>query len=57
LAMLGGAAAFGYLVLASTDMLIATAAGLAGAVVGEALTRLRSTREPEDIAASVPCPA
>jgi hypothetical protein len=57
LAMLGGAAAFGYLVLASTDMLIATAAGLAGAVVGEALTRLRSTREPEDIAAPVPCPA
>jgi len=42
--MLAGAAGFGYLVLASTDMLVATAAGLAGAVVGEALARLRSAR-------------
>jgi hypothetical protein len=40
--MLGGAAAFGYLVVASTDMLVATAAGLAGAVIGEALSRRRT---------------
>jgi hypothetical protein len=33
--MLGVAAAFGYLVLASADLLIATAAGLAGVVVAE----------------------
>jgi hypothetical protein len=39
--MLAGATAFGYLVLASTDMLVATAAGLAGAVIGEALSRQR----------------
>ncbi|OBF35573.1 hypothetical protein A5724_15440 [Mycobacterium sp. ACS1612] len=39
--LLGGATAFGYLVLASTDMLVATAAGLAGAVIGEALSRHR----------------
>jgi hypothetical protein len=44
--MLGGAAAFGYLVVASTDMLVATAAGLAGAVIGEALTRHRMARAP-----------
>src|SRR5690242_17109147 len=37
--LLACATAFGYLVLASTDMLIATAAGLAGAVIGEALSR------------------
>jgi hypothetical protein len=42
--MLAGAAGFGYLVLASTDMLVATAAGLAGAVIGEALVRRRVTR-------------
>ena len=46
LAMLGGAAAFGYLVLASTDMLVATAAGLAGAVIGEALSRYRMVSAP-----------
>jgi hypothetical protein len=39
--MLGGAAAFGYLVLASTNMLLVTAAGLAGAVIGEAVSRRR----------------
>jgi hypothetical protein len=54
--MLAGAAGFGYLVLASTDMLVATAAGLAGAVVGEAVARLRSTREPAAIAPPVTCP-
>ena len=54
--MLAGAAGFGYLVLASTDMLVATAAGLAGAVVGEALARLRSAREPAAIAPPVTCP-
>ncbi|MFG1934216.1 rhomboid-like protein [Mycobacterium sp. NPDC048908] len=37
--LLACATAFGYLVLASTDMLVATAAGLAGAVIGEALSR------------------
>jgi hypothetical protein len=45
-AMLSVAAAFGYLVLASTDLLVATAAGLAGAVIGEAVTRRRVTRAP-----------
>jgi len=54
--MLAGAAGFGYLVLASTDMLVATAAGLAGAVVGETVARLRSTREPAAIAPPVTCP-
>ena len=54
--MLAGAAGFGYLVLANTDMLVATAAGLAGAVVGEAVARLRSTREPAAIAPPVTCP-
>lgn len=43
-ALLGVAAAFGYLVLASTDLLIATAAGLAGAALAEAIARLRVTR-------------
>jgi len=43
-------------VLASTDMLVATAAGLAGAVVGEAVARLRSTREPAAVAPPVTCP-
>jgi hypothetical protein len=46
LAMLGGAASFGYLVLASTDMLVATAAGVAGAVIGEALSRYRLVNAP-----------
>jgi hypothetical protein len=36
---LGAAAAFGYLVLASTDLVVATAAGLAGAVIGECALR------------------
>lgn len=44
--MLSVAAAFGYLVLASTDLLVATAAGLAGAVIGEAIARRRVTRAP-----------
>jgi hypothetical protein len=39
--MLGAAAAFGYLLLASTDLLVATAAGMAGAVIAEALSRRR----------------
>jgi hypothetical protein len=43
-AMLAVAAAFGYLVLASTDLLIATAAGLAGAVVAECWVRTRIRR-------------
>ena len=43
-AMLGVAAAFGYLVLASTDLLIATAAGLAGAVIAECAVRARVRR-------------
>ena len=43
-AMLGVAAAFGYLVLASTDLLFATAAGLAGAVLGECAVRARLRR-------------
>jgi hypothetical protein len=42
--LLGVAAAFGYLVLASTDLLIATAAGLAGAALAEAIARVRVTR-------------
>jgi hypothetical protein len=37
--MLGVAAAFGYLVLASTDLVVATAAGMAGAVVAECVLR------------------
>jgi hypothetical protein len=44
--MLGVAAAFGFLVLASTDLLVATAAGLAGAVIAEALCRRRVTYTP-----------
>ena len=40
--LLGVAAAFGYLVLASTDFLVATAAGLAGAVIAECLVRVRA---------------
>jgi hypothetical protein len=43
-AMLGVAAAFGYLVLASTDLLIATAAGLAGATLAECWVRARVRR-------------
>ncbi len=42
--LLGVAAAFGYLVLASTDLLIATAAGVAGAVAAEAAFRTRLRR-------------
>jgi len=52
--MLGVAAAFGYLVLASTDLLVATAAGLAGAVIGEALTRRRVPLVPAGNACEVP---
>jgi Rhomboid-like protein len=43
--LLGVAASFGYLVLASTDLLVATAAGLAGAVVGECWVRSRMRRK------------
>ena len=42
--LLGVAAAFGYLVLASTDLVIATAAGLAGAVLAECAVRARLRR-------------
>lgn len=45
-AMLAVAAAFGYLVLATTDLLVATAAGLVGAVIGEAFARRRVTDAP-----------
>jgi hypothetical protein len=47
--MLGVAASFGYLVLASTDVVVATAAGLAGAVIAECAVRawLRRRSEPE----------
>jgi hypothetical protein len=41
-AMLGAAAAFGYLVLASTGLVVATAAGLGGAFVFEAVAQLRA---------------
>jgi hypothetical protein len=37
--MLGAAAAFGYMVLASTDLVVATASGMAGAVVAECVLR------------------
>jgi len=49
-ALLRVAAAFGFLVLGSTDLLIATAAGLAGAVIAEALARRRMARAPASIA-------
>jgi hypothetical protein len=52
--MFCAAAAFGYLVLASTDMLVATAAGLAGAVIGEALTRRRVTHAAASNACKAP---
>jgi hypothetical protein len=42
--VLGAAAGFGYLVLASTDLVVATAAGLAGAVVAECAHRTRGRR-------------
>jgi hypothetical protein len=42
--LLGVAAAFGYLVLASTDMVVATAAGMAGAVIAECVRRAWSRR-------------
>jgi hypothetical protein len=53
--LLGVAASFGYLVLASTDMVVATAAGLAGAVIAECAMRawLRRRSEPEVDAATV----
>jgi hypothetical protein len=53
-AMLAVAAAFGYLLLASTDLLVATAAGLAGAVVGETLSRRRVTVAPASNACKAP---
>jgi hypothetical protein len=43
-ALLGVGAAFGYLVLASTDWLVATAAGLAGAVIAECWVKTRRRR-------------
>ena len=43
--MLGVAAAFGYLVLASTELLVATAAGLAGVVVAECWVKARIRRK------------
>jgi len=43
--MLAVASAFGYLVLASTDLVVATAAGLAGAVVAECWVRARIRRK------------
>jgi hypothetical protein len=55
--LLGVAASFGYLVLASTDMVVATAAGLAGAVIAECAMRawLRRRSEPEvDVATVAP---
>ena len=52
--MLGGAAAFGYLVLASTNMLVVTAAGLAGAVIGEAVSRQREAHPPASNAVKAP---
>jgi hypothetical protein len=52
--MLGVAAAFGYLVVASTDLLVATAGGLAGVVIGEALRRRRVTAAPASNAVKVP---
>jgi hypothetical protein len=42
--VLGAAAAFGYLVLASTDLVVATAAGMAGAVIAECVLRTRLRR-------------
>jgi hypothetical protein len=42
--MLGAAAAFGYLVLASTDLVVATAAGMAGAAIAECVLRTRLRR-------------
>jgi hypothetical protein len=52
--MLGVAAAFGFLVLASTDLLVATAAGLAGAVIAEALSRRRVTHTSASNACEAP---
>jgi hypothetical protein len=52
--MLGVAASFGFLVLASTDLLVATAAGLAGAVIAEAFTRRRLTQAPASNACEAP---
>lgn len=44
LVMLGVAAAFGYLVLASTEPVVGTAAGMAGAVIAESVRRAWSRR-------------
>lgn len=46
LAVLGLAAAFGFLVVASTSLTMATAAGSAGAVAAECWVRLRNRRKP-----------
>jgi hypothetical protein len=54
LGLLGVGGAFGYLVLASTDLLVATAAGLAGVVIGEAIRRRRVTAGPASNAIKVP---
>ena len=45
-ALLRVAAVFGFLMLGSTDLVVATAAGLAGAVIGEALSRSLAARAP-----------
>jgi hypothetical protein len=52
--MLGAAAAFGYLVLASTDLVVATAAGMAGAVVAECVLRTRLRRRVASNACETP---
>jgi hypothetical protein len=46
--LLGIGAAFGYLVLASTGLLIATAAGLLGGLAGEAIVRWRAASVDRD---------
>jgi hypothetical protein len=43
---LGVAASFGFLVLASTSLVVATAAGLAGATLAECWVRTRIRRKP-----------
>jgi hypothetical protein len=57
LVMLGVAAAFGYLVLASTEPVVGTAAGMAGAVIAECVRRAWSRRRSGrkvDVAAVAP---
>jgi hypothetical protein len=57
--MLGVAASFGYLVLASTDLVVATAAGLAGAAIAECVlgTRLRRASVPSTSSSACDAPA